>query len=97
MLETGDALRARSGKTASSAERRAARILERMGDALVLMDDDFRIVDLNPAAERILGTRRDQLVGRSHWDAFPGSVGAEPERQYRLVMSERVEAHFTHH
>jgi PAS domain-containing protein len=36
-------------------------------------------------------------VGRIHWEAFPASVGAEPERQYRRVQAERVEAHFVHH
>jgi PAS domain S-box-containing protein len=96
-LEADDARRVRRGRSSDPAERRATRILEQMGDALMLMDSEFRIIDVNPAAERILGTRRDSLVGLTHWKAFPGSVGAEPERAYRQVLDERVEAHFTHH
>ena len=89
--------RVASAAPATEAERRAGRILAQMGEALVVVDRDFRILDVNRAAERVLGTARDELIGRSHWDAFPGSVGREPERQYRRVQAEGVEAHFTHH
>src|SRR5207237_4436342 len=57
---------------------------------------DCRIVYINPAAERALHLRKDDVVGLSHWTVFPASIGV-PERYYRRVQSERVEAHFTHH
>ena len=79
------------------AERRAAHVLERIADEHMTMDGDFRILTVNPAAERALGMTREQLIGRTHWDAFPASTGTDVERAYRRVATERVDAHFTHH
>ncbi|HVE78151.1 MAG TPA: PAS domain-containing protein [Gemmatimonadaceae bacterium] len=81
---------------AERAERRAARLLEQVSDAHITMDREFRIVHANPAAERVVGVTRAALVGRTHWELWPASVGAEPERQYRRVQAEGLEAHFTH-
>ncbi|MGZ8457382.1 MAG: PAS domain-containing sensor histidine kinase [Gemmatirosa sp.] len=74
-----------------------ALVLDQVRDAYLVMSPDFRIVAVNQSAERALGTSRAALIGRTHWEAFPASVGAEPERQYRRVATERVEAHFVHH
>jgi PAS domain S-box-containing protein len=79
------------------ARAETALVLDQVSDAYVLMDADFRITAVNQSAERVLARSRADLVGRVHWDAFPASVGAEPERQYRRVQAERVEAHFVHH
>ena len=72
-------------------------MLDQVRDAYLLMDNAFRIVAVNPSAERILGRPGADPVGQTHWAAFPASVGAEPERKYRRVAAERVEAHFVHH
>ena len=82
---------------AERAERRAARILHQIADEHLTMDADFRILSVNRAAVRALGVPAEALVGRTHWEAFPASVGTEVERQYRRVVSEHVEAHFPHH
>ena len=79
------------------AERRAARVLEQVSDEHLTMDADFRILSVNDAALRALGKERGDLVGLTHWEAFPASVGTGIERQYRRVMAERTEGHFTHH
>ena len=82
---------------AERAERRAARLLSQMSEAHVAFDRDFRIVAVNPAAERALGVPADALLGRTAWEAFPATLGTEIERQYRRVQGEHVEAHFAHH
>ncbi|HZF68272.1 MAG TPA: PAS domain-containing protein [Gemmatirosa sp.] len=74
-----------------------ALVLDQVRDAYLVLSADFRIVAVNQSAERALGRSREALVGRTHWEAFPASVGAEPERQYRRVAAEGVEAHFVHH
>jgi PAS domain S-box-containing protein len=79
------------------AEQSAARVLAQMSDEHLTMDAEFRILNVNPAAERALGRSRDELIGLTHWEAFPASVGTAAEENYRRVMAERVEAHFTHH
>src|SRR5829696_1078740 len=71
------------------AERRAARVLEQVSDEHLTMDAEFRILTVNDAAQRALGVPRESLVGRTHWDAFPASVGTPIEAQYRRVVRER--------
>jgi len=79
------------------AERRATRVLEQVSDEHLTMDANFRILTLNPAAERALGKKREELIGLTHWEAFPASVGSAIETSYRRVMTERVAEHLTHH
>ena len=78
-------------------EHSAARILEQMSDAHVLLDRDFRFVTVNGAAERATGKQRSEMLGRTHWDVFPASVTNGAGDRYRRVASERVEEHFTQH
>ncbi len=92
-----DRERERQAALTAAAERRATQVLERMADEHLLMDAHFRILSVNAAAERSLGVQRAELVGRTHWDAFPASAGSEAERQYRRVAAEGVQAHFTQH
>ncbi|MDP9766197.1 PAS domain-containing protein [Deinococcus enclensis] len=79
------------------AAAQAADILERMGDAHCLLDREFRIRSVNAAAERLLGMPRAQLLGRSHWEAFPASVDAPIGRALRRVVQDGTEQHLTHH
>jgi PAS domain S-box-containing protein len=79
------------------AEERATRLLSQMSDAHIAMDRDFRILTANPSAERAVGMSARSLVGRTHWEAFPASVGSAIEDRYRRVAAAHVEAHFTHH
>jgi PAS domain S-box-containing protein len=82
---------------ADPAARRAAWILERVGDAHLTLDRDFRFTEVNPAAERLLGRSRGELLGRSHWDVFPASADSDAGRAYRRVVAEGVEQHLAQH
>jgi len=50
----------------------AARVLESVGDAVVLVDDDGRISLWNPAAEAITGLRETDVLGRPIGDVIHG-------------------------
>jgi PAS domain S-box-containing protein len=82
---------------AAQAHRRIESILDQIADEHLTMDADFRILTVNRAAVQALDTPRDALVGLTHWEAFPASIGTHVEQRYRRVMRDRVEAHFTHH
>ena len=47
-----------------SAAERLGRVLETMSTAFFTLDRDWRFTYLNAAAERILGRRRDELIGQ---------------------------------
>jgi PAS domain S-box-containing protein len=51
-----------------TSEERLSNIHRAMADGLVLQDDTARILECNPAAERILGLNRDQIMGRTSLD-----------------------------
>ena len=72
-------------------------LLERMTDAFIALDTDWRVIYLNGAAVQLNGRPREQTVGRSHWDEWPHTVGSEVERQYRLAMRTQKPVHFEHH
>ncbi|HIE39747.1 MAG TPA: HAMP domain-containing protein, partial [Anaerolineae bacterium] len=55
---------ARLFQVAEGGRRRLAAILSSTGDAILVTDRDDRLLLVNPAAERALGLRADELVGR---------------------------------
>jgi PAS domain S-box-containing protein len=89
--------RVHTEQAAAQAEVRAARVLERMRDAHVTLDGEFRFLYVNAAAERALGKARGEMLGRTHWDVFPASVDTEAGRAYRRVVVEGIDQHVTQH
>ena len=85
-----------SDPSAARLHVRAAEILERVADAFVALDRDWRIVYANREACRINQKPLEAFVRKLHWEEWPASVGTELERQFRRSMDERVEVHFEH-
>lgn len=80
-----------------AAERdRLASVLEGMWEGFALLDREFRIQDINARGLSLDRRRKDELVGQSHWDAYPGSESSEIGRLYRKAMSERVPVALEH-
>jgi len=73
-----------------------ADILERVADAFIMLDRDWRIVYANREACRINQKSLEEFQGKTHWEEWPAAVGTEVERNFRRAMSERTESHFTH-
>ncbi len=48
------------------------RVVEEMTDAVVVVDEQGRVVDLNPAACRVLGRRAEEALGRPALEVVPG-------------------------
>jgi PAS domain S-box-containing protein len=79
------------------AERdRSKGVLDSVAEGFVLLDSDFRVLDINAAGLRMDGRPRETLLGRSHWEAFPASVGTPVEAAYRRAMAERVPVELEH-
>ena len=80
-----EAVRARAETEAAGA--RAAAVLESIADAFYLLDRDWRFTYVNDAAEPLLQTTREALLGRTLWEAFPGVLGSAFEGPYREAMA----------
>ena len=72
---------------AVAAEQQQAAVLASIADAFYLLDREWRFTYVNAAAEPLLRTTREALLGRSLWEAFPGVIGSVFEGPYREAMA----------
>jgi two-component system cell cycle sensor histidine kinase/response regulator CckA len=70
-----------------AAEDRLRATLESIGDGFLACDADWRFVYVNRQAERLLGVSKEELLGKSHWDIFPLTLGTALEREYRRAAA----------
>ncbi len=49
-------------------------VIESMGDAVVVLDAQSRIVDLNPAAQQVIGLAASQAIGQPAASVLPGRL-----------------------
>ncbi len=84
---TGPAVRLLGAAWDISARRQAqdrlAQLVESMAVGFIAMDPGWVMTHVNAEAERVTGTPRAQLLGRTLWEAFPATVGTEFEAHYR--------------
>ena len=72
------------------AEEHLRTTLESIGDGFFACDADWRFVYVNAPAERILDIRREEVLGKSHWEVFPLTLGTNLEREYRRAAAGEV-------
>ena len=80
----------------AESEARHRGVLANMGEAFSLFDRDFTILEVNEAALQVVGLARDELVGRSHWEAFPDTFDAPIGRMYRTALAEQRPGYLEH-
>ena len=71
-------------------------VVDSMSEGFTLLDGDFRIVEVNAEALRLDGRSRDALIGKTHWEAYPGSEQHVLGRLYRRAMLERCSVALEH-
>ena len=76
-------------------DQRATSILESITDAFFSVGRDWRFLYVNKQAERILGRRPGDLIGKVIWEVYPGLAGSEFERAYLRAASEGVSSTIT--
>ncbi|MFC0134913.1 EAL domain-containing protein [Massilia eurypsychrophila] len=84
----------RSKAALRALSRKLVTTLESMTDAFYMLDNDWRFTYLNSEAERLLQQRRDELLGKVLWKAFPDLIGTRFETQYRQAMAQHRPAAF---
>ncbi len=103
LLDISDRKRLEADRLMTETALRAAHqqtltIWESMTDAYVTLDHDWRLMYVNPAAmgmiTHLTGLTADKIIGESHWEIFPWTVGQPIERDYRRAVAEQVPVHF---
>ena len=77
--------------------RRLEQLLESMGDAFVAVDQDWRIIYQNAAAERINAKPRAEVLGKTLWEEWPATVGSIADEQYHYAIAQQESVHFELH
>lgn len=70
-------------------DARLAAVLRAALDAIVILDEDGRVIEWNPAAERIFGHAADEAAGRA-LSALIGPAGEEEPGAFSLAGLERA-------
>jgi PAS domain S-box-containing protein len=79
------ALRATSEIERSEEQYRA--IFNAVADSLVLRDADFRVVDVNPAYEKISGRPREEALGRNDLTMSPPELTARVREMHKRALA----------
>ena len=61
-------------------------ILETINDAFFHVNNDWVLTYLNKQSEKILGRKRDTLIGKNLWDEYPEAIETDFYRQYHKAM-----------
>jgi PAS domain S-box-containing protein len=73
---------------------RVARVLETMSAAFYSLDRDWHFSYVNAEAERLLGRRREELIGGLLWELFPDAPGSIFESEFRGAVASGEERVF---
>jgi PAS domain S-box-containing protein len=69
-------------------------VTERVTDAIVEVDADWRFTLVNERAEQIYETTEEELLGKYFWNVFTAGVDTVFEEEYRRVMETREPSSF---
>jgi len=70
-------------------ERRRKQIINRVTDAIVEVDANWRFTLVNQQAEALYGMDEEALLGERFWDVFTEALDTRLETEYRRVMETR--------
>ncbi len=61
--------------------------LDFIADNYLLLSSDWRIEHVNVVFERLVGRKREEIVGRNFWTTFPENLGTPFESEARAALS----------
>src|SRR5687767_13658038 len=74
--------------------RTTTNILEKTTDGFFAVDSEWKLTYVNAEAEKMVGRKRDELLGGLFWERFPELIGTVSQANYEKVMAERVAIKF---
>ena len=80
--------------TQSEAHHRG--VLENIDEGFSLFDKDFNILEVNRTALRLVGLTREEMIGKNHWELFPGTLDGAVGHLYRQVLDEQMPRSMQH-
>lgn len=74
---------------AEAARRSTLEVLERVSDAFVALDRDWRYTHINTQGAALFGRTPEQLLGKHIWTEFPEGVGQPFHLAYERALAEQ--------
>lgn len=74
---------AKSNETLRNEERRLRQVVGDLKDGVILYDQNFKILSVNPAAEQILGLKAEEIVGQAFTLKLKQGAGS----RYRVLLT----------
>lgn len=96
LVQQGGYLKMESAPSVPTGLRPLRQVMDGITEGFGVLAPDFTILELNAEAVRIDGRPRESLIGRSHWDVYPGSEDSELGILYKRAMAERVNVSLMH-
>jgi PAS domain S-box-containing protein len=72
------------------AEERKRQVFERISDAFIALDHNWRFAYVNPRAGQVFGRDPQNLIGREIWTEFPEAVGHTFHLAYEKAMRHQI-------
>lgn len=82
--------RERSARALRDEQERSHHILSSVKDGVMTLDSDFRVMQINAEGLRIDGRPIEDLLGRTHWELWPGTEELPVGKAYKRAMRENV-------
>ncbi|MEO8130720.1 MAG: PAS domain S-box protein [Bryobacteraceae bacterium] len=86
--------RRRAERSLAASNAKIRDVLESITDGFLALDEGWNFEYANSAAEKILGSSKEQIVGKTIWQDFPILLGSEVEANLRRVAADRIPTHF---
>ncbi len=83
----------KTSRNLEETRKRYATLFQASPDGFILEDKNGNIMDCNPASSRILGYRKDQLIGMNVRELVPDEVQSEVEKNINNVLTEGILSH----
>ena len=79
------------------ARRASLYLLDSLSDGFIALDENWRYIYINSAAERLIGRSRSSLLGKEVWKEFPHIAGTAVEGELRRAANDQVAIEFEVH
>ncbi|MCP9494686.1 MAG: PAS domain S-box protein [Pyrinomonadaceae bacterium MAG19_C2-C3] len=78
----------------AQSNQRVVTILESITDAFFTLNHEWQFTYLNQQAEPLVQRTREELLGKSIWEAFPAIINSVFDEQYRKAVREQITVNF---
>ncbi|HTE00955.1 MAG TPA: PAS domain S-box protein [Mucilaginibacter sp.] len=81
-------------KEIKKASDRLNSFIESITDYCFILDNDWKLVRVNTAFEKLVGIPREEIIGRDLWDRFPNILKTGFEPAYSKAINEQTSVQF---